>query len=185
MIRPAIVGCLLASFAVTGAAPVHAAGGRLDKDVVPTSQAVRLALDARTPDYRGAVRSELRVDRQTDIFRFHSEGLTLNAFKLTGGGNDYQVAPGEEQHGMVTVRTTPALGSTSRFTILSVVVLPQPERPSSTRSSPRATSKLSRSTARVSPKRRVSSRTSIRAPFTRRTLPHGVDGTGPRGERGA
>src|SRR3990170_2305669 len=82
------------------------------------------------------------------------------------------------------MRTTPALGSTSRFTILSVVVLPQPERPSSTSSSPRATSKLRRSTASVAPKRRVSSRTSIRGPFTRRTLPHGVGGPGPGGRRG-
>ena len=110
MIRPATIACWLAMSLTVAIVPsLHAAGGRLDHDVVPTSQAVRLALDARTPDYRGAVRIELRVDKQTDIFRFHSQGLTLNAFKLTGGGKDFQVAAGEEQNGMVTVRTTPEL----------------------------------------------------------------------------
>ncbi len=110
MIRPAAFGLIVvASLASVGATLAHAAGGRLDRDVVPTSQAVRLALDARQPSYRGSVRIELRVDRQTDLFRFHSEGLTLNAFRLTAGESTYEVTPGPEQNGVVTVRTAPAL----------------------------------------------------------------------------
>ena len=47
--------------------------------------------------------------------------------------------------------TVPAVGSIKRLIILSVVVLPQPEPPSSTSSSPSATVSERPSTATVSP----------------------------------
>ena len=45
------------------------------------------------------------------------------------------------------ITTAPASGSTSRFTSFSVVVLPQPEAPTSNTHSPRATSSETPSTA--------------------------------------
>src|SRR4051812_13890759 len=45
------------------------------------------------------------------------------------------------------MKILPEVGSTSRLTIFSVVVLPQPDGPSNTQISPSATSKLMRSTA--------------------------------------
>ena len=63
---------------------VQAADARLGTDVVPTSQAVDLEIDARGVDYRGSVRIELEVKRETNSFRFHAEGLTLGKIALQG-----------------------------------------------------------------------------------------------------
>ena len=48
-----------------------------------------------------------------------------------------------------STRMRPEVGSMSRFTIIIVVVLPQPDGPTSVTSSPSATSKDRSSTARV------------------------------------
>ena len=58
---------------------------------------------------------------------------------------------GSERTSRPPTRTTPALGSTRRFTILSVVVLPEPEPPTSATSSPRSTRSESSCTASTSP----------------------------------
>src|SRR2546423_1435151 len=49
------------------------------------------------------------------------------------------------------MKILPDVGSMSRLTILSVVVLPHPDGPSSTQISPSATSKLTRSAASAAP----------------------------------
>src|ERR1044072_2948948 len=60
-----------------------------------------------------------------------------------------------------STRTSPAVGSSKRLMSLSVVVLPDPLRPSKTSVSPRATSKLRSQTRRLSPMLRLTLRNSI------------------------
>ncbi len=54
---------------------------RLESVVVPTSEALRLDLDASKPDYSGSARIALRVSAATDSFQFHA--LELNLVKMT------------------------------------------------------------------------------------------------------
>lgn len=56
---------------------------RLGDDVVPTSEALLLRLDASQADYSGSARIALNARKEAQSFRFHSEGLTLTRLALT------------------------------------------------------------------------------------------------------
>src|SRR5262249_1517401 len=58
--------------------------GRLDRDVLPTSERLKLNLDARQKDYTGTAHIELSVKSAVDSFQFHSEGLKLKSVVLRG-----------------------------------------------------------------------------------------------------
>jgi cytosol alanyl aminopeptidase len=100
---------LIATTASALPAAAQTAPGRLGHDVVPTAQAVRLALDPRAADYRGSVRIDLQVKRRTSSFRFHSEGLRIARLRLTRDGKDVAATAGPEQDGMVSVRASAPL----------------------------------------------------------------------------
>src|SRR5512144_311698 len=59
---------------------------RLGRDVLPVSQSIALTLDARLPDYRGAVDIVLDVKSQVRSFRFHAEAIDLDSLSLSGEG---------------------------------------------------------------------------------------------------
>ncbi len=101
--------------------PIAAVGSdvRLGGDVVPTFQAIDLVLDAGRDDYRGTVRIELEVKRETDSFRFHSEGpeLTSVVLKNAAGTKDL-IAASHEAEGEDLVRvTTGAPLATGAYTL--------------------------------------------------------------------
>ncbi len=76
---------------------------RLGDDVTPTFQALELELDASRPDYRGSVRIELEVNRETDHFQFHSEGLTLSNLVLRSASGEIAVRHRAESDEVVRV----------------------------------------------------------------------------------
>jgi alanyl aminopeptidase len=60
--------------------------GRLDPNVVPVGEAVRLELDARQADYSGSVEIALAVKASTRSFRFHAEEIDLKRVVLHRDG---------------------------------------------------------------------------------------------------
>lgn len=89
---------------------------RLEWNVVPTFQAVHLELDADRTDYRGSVKVELRVDRPTHRFLFHSEGQELDRVALTGAGGEVETEHRMLAEDVVEVRTADELGL-GRYTL--------------------------------------------------------------------
>lgn len=76
---------VLFSLAVLAAGIVHAGDvprGKLPRQVVPTSYAVDLRMDARADRYSGAVAIELEVKEATDHFFIHARGSTLKDVQL-------------------------------------------------------------------------------------------------------
>jgi len=56
--------------------------GRLLRDVLPTSERLKLNLDARKKSYSGSASIQLRATTAVDSFQFHSEGLKLTRVTL-------------------------------------------------------------------------------------------------------
>ena len=76
---------LLFSLAILATSVVHASDvprGKLPRQVVPTSYAVDLRMDARADRYSGAVAIELEVKEATDHFFIHARGSTLKDVQL-------------------------------------------------------------------------------------------------------
>src|SRR5436853_7438129 len=85
--RPArLWGPLLLLLTMVVPAPVLATGsGRLPRDVLPTSEHLKLNLDARKPRYSGSAVIQLRAMTAVDSLQLHSEGLTLTRVTVTRG----------------------------------------------------------------------------------------------------
>ena len=99
------------------APPVVAAdAGRLGSDVVPSFQAIELKLDAAQDDYSGRVRITLEVKRETNIFRFHSEGSELSKVALSRAGRPVAARHEAETDELVRV-TTEAPMTPGRYTL--------------------------------------------------------------------
>ncbi len=60
---------------------------RLGHQVEPTSQVIRMTLDADKPDYSGTITVALKVREKTSMFRFHAREMTLDKLTLTGPVN--------------------------------------------------------------------------------------------------
>jgi len=76
----------VASLAASSTAPAAAAPadpGRLDPRVAPIFEDIRLVLDARKPDYSGAVRIDLAIAVAVTAFRFHARDLDMRSVVLT------------------------------------------------------------------------------------------------------
>jgi len=103
----------LAAFAllvtVTAARAEEAADVRLGRDVVPTFQSIRLKLDADKRNYSGAIHTDLRVAKATNLVRFHAEGQSLKRVTLRQGGDTVHVAIERGDRGLVTLTADRAL----------------------------------------------------------------------------
>ena len=75
---PFVAGAALAGLLCGAAALSARAEVRLGRDVVPTSQAIRLHMDADQTDYSGAVDIELSVAKATKLVQFHAREMTLD-----------------------------------------------------------------------------------------------------------
>ncbi len=84
VVLAALLGPLLVALPAARAAET-----RLGRAVVPTFEAVRLALDADKLDYSGSARIDLEVREETNTIQFHARGLTLGRMSLVpGAGGD-------------------------------------------------------------------------------------------------
>jgi len=103
---------LVLALALVGVAS-EAEGNRLGDEVIPTFQAIDLTLDAERTDYRGAVRIELRVEAETDRFRFHCEGPELRRVVLRGAEGEVAIEHEAETDEIVAVRSRSPLAAGS------------------------------------------------------------------------
>ena len=108
MLRRVVPVFVLLALLVKGSI-AHAAVARLDGNVVPTQQAIRLSIDANQAKYRGSVRIELHVRERTDRFRFHSNGPRFTALQLRSDSRSYRIDAIPESEGVVIARVSPAL----------------------------------------------------------------------------
>ena len=83
-------------------AGAQAETGRLGRDVVPTSESVRLVVDPARSDYTGSVRIDLQVNRPTAQVFFHAEGPVLSTLKLSGPAGETTLRHSVGTRGLVT-----------------------------------------------------------------------------------
>ncbi|MCI0329799.1 MAG: M1 family metallopeptidase [candidate division Zixibacteria bacterium] len=76
---------------------------RLEKNVVPTFQAIDLNIDANKTEYTGAVRIDLLVRKKAGSFRFHADGLSIQQITLKGPGGAIEHKYKMLNHGQVSV----------------------------------------------------------------------------------
>jgi alanyl aminopeptidase len=104
------LGALVLTAGWASAPPAEAA--RLGHQVVPTSQAVELEVDADQDDYRGTVRISLDVRETTDRFRLHARDMELRTVTLEGPGGAIPVSHEtlDEQQVLIRAETPLAPG---------------------------------------------------------------------------
>lgn len=76
---------------------------RLDHTVEPLKQQLELNLDARTPDYSGVAKIDLRVNSATPHFRLHARDLSLVSMTLTSSRGPQPVTYQQGQGDLVTI----------------------------------------------------------------------------------
>jgi alanyl aminopeptidase len=105
-----LVVAALASSVSCLAALVAQAEVRLGRDVVPTSQAIRLHMDADQTDYTGSVNVQLQVVKATKTIQFHARDIALDKIVLTQKGKTIAAEAGKaDEHGLVTLTAASAL----------------------------------------------------------------------------
>ena len=82
--RAAFLASMVA--ALCGAEARGAVYNRLDRDVVPTFESVRLKLDPTSPDYSGAVHIDLTVATPSASFRLYARAMDVIRVTLSGSG---------------------------------------------------------------------------------------------------
>lgn len=92
---------------------------RLGDDVVPTSEAIDLEIDADQPDFRGSVTIVIEARKAVDRFRFHARELELQKLVLQGpeGTLPTRFAAGEQDTVEVTVLTEYPLAPGKQYTL--------------------------------------------------------------------
>jgi cytosol alanyl aminopeptidase len=106
--RPVLAtrGALVALLATFAAAPAPALtpDHRLGHVVVPTSETLKLDLDAAKSGYTGSARIALKVTAATDSFQFQALGPVLKKLTLRGARGPVTLRWRAESHGVVTAR---------------------------------------------------------------------------------
>jgi len=85
LLRPCTLAALLGMVLIGSPADLRAADdNRLDRDVLPTFESVRLKLDPALPDYSGAVHIDLTVVTPAESFRLYAKNMDVIRVTLTG-----------------------------------------------------------------------------------------------------
>jgi alanyl aminopeptidase len=90
---------------------------RLGRDVVPTFESVRLALDADKTDYTGVVHIDIEFKKPVAAFRLHAEEMQLGKIELRPRGKSPSKTPVTEltseagPNGLVTLRAGKTLSA--------------------------------------------------------------------------
>jgi cytosol alanyl aminopeptidase len=110
-LRVFIIHSLVATVAALGPAAAwpQANGGQLGRDVVPTSESVRLVLDPDRADYTGSAHVDLQVNRATATIVFHAEGPVLSTLKLSGPAGETTLRHTVGPRGLVTAEADHSL----------------------------------------------------------------------------
>ncbi len=104
---PALLAGLLIASRALALTPDH----RLERTVVPTSESLRLDLDAGKPGYGGSARIALKITAATDSFQFHALDLELGKVALRGPRGPVTLRLRRGPHGVVTARAASRLAA--------------------------------------------------------------------------
>ena len=94
----------------------HAETIRLEREVVPLSQAIALHADPRSDSYRGTTTIALDVRNATTAFRMHAVDLTIDSMTLTGEGGVTTLAHAPGGDGTIVVTADSPLAA-GRYTL--------------------------------------------------------------------
>jgi len=98
------VALLVAALAVV-ALPARAnVNNRLDRDVRPTFQSIKLKLDPSQPDYSGSVHIDLTVDKTAEAFRFYALDMDVIRVRLSSGASELAIKTEAGDAGQMFVR---------------------------------------------------------------------------------
>ncbi len=114
LLRACALAALLGTALTTSVAVGRAAtNNRLDRDVLPTFESIRLKIDPSRPDYSGAVHIDLTVVTPTQSFRLYAVGLDVIKVTLIGPAGEIatRFEPGE--NGQLIVRSDQLLAAGS------------------------------------------------------------------------
>jgi aminopeptidase N len=100
----ALVGPLVATAALHGAAAEATLNNRLDREVLPIFESVKLKLDPTLPDYSGSVHIDLKVVAPTESFRLYAKDMDVISVRLTGSAGRVTVTHEPGTAGLLTVR---------------------------------------------------------------------------------
>ena len=97
---------LLALVALLPAARAGAAlNNRLERDVVPTFESLKLKLDPSRPDYSGAAHIEIHVARATDTFRLYAKDMDVIAVRLSNAAGELKIEAQPGPNDQLVVRS--------------------------------------------------------------------------------
>jgi alanyl aminopeptidase len=88
---------LLALAALTPAVRTQAAlNNRLERDVLPTFESLKLKLDPSRPDYNGSVHIDLHVAKETETFTLYAKDMDVISVRLSNAAGELKIeaAPG-------------------------------------------------------------------------------------------
>jgi alanyl aminopeptidase len=92
------------------------ADARLERDVVPLAQSVRLDLDPARKDYAGSVRIEIDVRSAVDSFAIHAHEMMLTRVALEGRGATIELGARPRSFGAVSL-AAPRTIARGRYTL--------------------------------------------------------------------
>ena len=102
----ALIATVLACAATTAGSAVN---NRLERDVVPTFQSVRLKLDPSRPDFSGAVHIDLNVATPSRSFTLYAKDMDVIQVRLSGPGGPIPVTHQVNDAGQLIVQSDQAL----------------------------------------------------------------------------
>ncbi len=107
----ALAALLITALACSAADGHAAAHNRLDRDVLPTFESVRLKLDPSRPDYSGAVHIDLTVVTPAESFRLYAKDMDVIRVTLTGPAGAVAVRSEAGEAGQLIVRAEQPLAA--------------------------------------------------------------------------
>src|SRR5262245_849127 len=86
--RPALILLLALAACLPPVRTEAELNNRLERDVVPTSESLKLKLDPSRPDYSGAAHIEIHVAKATDTFRLYAKDMDVISVRLSNAAGE-------------------------------------------------------------------------------------------------
>ena len=103
--RPVLVTLLAAAAVLAASGAGAASDNRLDRNVVPTFESLKLKLDPLRPDYSGSVHIDLHVAATTATFTLYAEDMDVISVRLSNAAGPATSVDEAGPHGQLIVRT--------------------------------------------------------------------------------
>ena len=82
-----------------------ALNNRLERDVLPTFESLKLKLDPSRPDYNGSVHIDLHVAKETDTFSLYAKDMDVIMVRLSNAAGELKIEAGPGPNDQLVVRS--------------------------------------------------------------------------------